>query len=115
MTSPYAKGLFDKGIVQSGATETMGVRFNTQESSSRLAEHVLENLGIDADNIDEIQSVPMEKLQEAASLALQQTGEELQISAALGDAYSMDWEPVVDGDFLPTDPVTEESFAEAKQ
>lgn len=25
----------------------------------------------------------------------------------------MDWEPVVDGDFLPTDPVTEDSFAEA--
>lgn len=25
----------------------------------------------------------------------------------------MDWEPVVDGDFLPTDPVTENSFAEA--
>ena len=25
----------------------------------------------------------------------------------------MDWEPVVDGDFLPTNPVTEESFAEA--
>ena len=24
----------------------------------------------------------------------------------------MDWEPVVDGDFLPTDPVTEDSFAE---
>lgn len=25
----------------------------------------------------------------------------------------MDWEPVIDGDFLPTDPVTEDSFAEA--
>ncbi len=25
----------------------------------------------------------------------------------------MDWEPVVDGIFLPTDPVTETSFAEA--
>ena len=25
----------------------------------------------------------------------------------------MDWEPVVDGDFLPTDPVTEDGFAEA--
>ena len=37
MTSPDAEGLFHKGIVQSGATETMGVSFNTQESSiSRL-------------------------------------------------------------------------------
>ncbi len=33
MSSPYAKGLFHKGIVQSGATETMGVIFNSQEAS----------------------------------------------------------------------------------
>lgn len=113
MTSPYAKGLFDKGIVQSGATETMGVSFNTQEASTRLTENVLKNLGISADNIEDIQTVSPEKLQTAATQALQQTGEELQIPAALGDAYAMDWEPVVDGDFLPTDPVTEESFADA--
>lgn len=113
MTSPYAKGMFEKGIVQSGATETMGVRFNTQESSTRLAENILKKLGITSDNIEDIQTVSAEELQEAAALALQQTGEELQIPAALGDAYSMDWEPVVDGDFLPTDPVTENSFAEA--
>lgn len=113
MTSPYAEGLFHKGIVQSGATETMGVRFNTQESSTRLTENILDNLGISADNIEEIQKVSTEELQDAAALALQQTGEELQIPAALGDAWSMDWEPVVDGDFLPTDPVTEESFADA--
>lgn len=113
MTSPYAEGLFDKGIVQSGATETMGVRFNTQESSARLAEYVLENLGITPENLEEIQNVSVEELEAAAALALQQTGEELQIPAALGDAYSMDWEPVVDGDFLPTDPVTEDSFAAA--
>ena len=36
MTSPYAQGLFDKGIVQSGATETMGVVFNSQEASTAL-------------------------------------------------------------------------------
>lgn len=113
MTSPYAEGLFDKGIVQSGATETMGVRFNSQESSTKLAENILGILGISADNIEEIQNVPMEELQAAATEALQQTGKELQIPAALGDAYSMDWEPVVDGKFLPTNPVTEESFAEA--
>lgn len=113
MTSPYAEGLFQKGIVQSGATETMGVKFNSQQSSTKLAENILANLGITADNIEDIQTVSAEELQEAATKALQQTGEELQIPAALGDAYSMDWEPVVDGDFLPTDPVTEESFAEA--
>ncbi len=113
MTSPNAEGLFHKGIVQSGATETMGVVFNTQESSTRLAENILDNLGISAENIEEIQSIPVEDLQTAATEALQQTGEELQIPAALGGGYSMDWEPVVDGNFLPTNPVTEDSFAAA--
>lgn len=113
MTSPYAKGLFHKGIVQSGATETMGVIFNSQEASTRLTEHILEKLDITEDNIEDIQSVPVEQLEAAAAEALQETGEELKLPAALGGGYSMDWEPVVDGDFLPTNPVTEDSFAEA--
>ena len=113
MTSPYAEGLFDKGIVQSGATETMGVVFNTQEASRQLTENILDILGITEENIEDIQDVPVEELEEASAQALAQTGEELQLPAALGGGYSMDWEPVVDGDFLPTNPVTEDSFAEA--
>lgn len=113
MTAPSAKGLFHKGIVQSGATETMGVRFNTQASSTRLAENLLSILEISPENVEELQTVATDRLEEAAAQALQQTGEELQIPAALGGGYSMDWEPVVDGIFLPTDPVTETSFAEA--
>lgn len=113
MSSPYAEGLFDKGIVQSSATETMGVVFNSQEASTALTENILDILRITAENIEDIQTVPVEELQAAAAQALQQTGQELQLPAALGGGYSMDWEPVVDGDFLPTDPVTEDSFAEA--
>ena len=41
MTSPYAQGLFHKGIVQSGATETVGVNFTSQEASTRLTENFL--------------------------------------------------------------------------
>ena len=33
MTSPYAEGKFQKGIVQRGATETLGVTFATKEQS----------------------------------------------------------------------------------
>ena len=113
VTSPYAKGLFHKGIVQSGATETMGVVFNSQEASTRLTENILKRLNISADNIEDIQNVSVDALQTAAAEALKETGEELKLSAALGGGYSMDWEPVVDGDFLPTNPVTEDSFAAA--
>jgi len=113
MTSPYAKGLFHKGIVESGATETMGVIFTPEDASERVTELTLEKLGITPDRIDELQNVSYEELAAASNEALAQAGEEFQIPAALGSGYSLSWEPVVDGDFLPTDPVTEDSFAEA--
>lgn len=112
MTSPYAKGLFHKGIVQSGATETMGVTFASKEASASLTQRILDSLGISENNIEDIQTVSAARLQEAANAALQATAEEYQIPAALGQGYSMEWGPVVEGDFLPTNPVTEDSFAE---
>ena len=111
MTSPYAQGLFHKGIVQSGATETVGVNFTTQEASTRLTENFLSILNISGDNIETLQTISEDELQSAGMQALQMTADEFQIPAALGEGYSMEWEPVVDGDFLPSHPVTEESFA----
>lgn len=113
MSSPQAKGLFHKGIVQSGATETMGVSFTSKEASKKLTENILNILNISPENIEQLQTVPADTLQDAANQALKRTGEELKLPAALGGGYSMDWEPVVDGDFLPTNPVTENSFADA--
>ena len=113
MTAPAAKGLFHKGIVQSGATETMGVTFASQEASAKLTENMLAELDITADNIEDIQTVSEADLQAASAAALQATAEEFHIPAALGEGYQMEWGPVVDGEYLPTDPVTAESFAEA--
>ncbi len=113
MTAPVAKGLFHKGIVQSGATETMGVTFASQEASAKLTENMLAELDITADNIEDIQTVSEADLQAASAAALQATAEEFHIPAALGEGYQMEWGPVVDGEYLPTDPVTAESFAEA--
>ena len=113
MTSPYAQGLFHKGIVQSGATETVGVNFTSQEASTRLTENFLSILNISEDNIETLQTISEDELQSAGTQALQMTADEFQIPAALGEGYSMEWEPVVDGDFLPSPPVPEESFASA--
>ena len=40
------------------------------------------------ENIEDIQDVPVEELEEASAQALVQTGEELQLPAALGGGYS---------------------------
>jgi para-nitrobenzyl esterase len=113
MSSPYAKGLFNKGIVQSGATESMGVNFTTLAASRRVGELTLRNLGISKENIDDIQTIPYQKLVEESLKAQLETAGEFGLRGALSGKTAMDWQPVVDGDFLPTNPVLPNSFAEA--
>ena len=113
MTAPSAKGLFHKGIVQSGATEIMGVNFSDKEISTRIGELTLQNLGISADHIDDIQDISADDLLEASDKAREQTGQETGMYLALSTDYGIEWGPVIDGDFLPTAPVTEDGFAEA--
>lgn len=113
MSSPYAKGLFRRGIIESGATETMGVIFTDKEPSQRVAELIMENLGIT--DPEDLQSVPYDELVAASDKALAQTAEEYRIPAALGAGYGLAWEPVIDGDFLPENPVNEDGFADGAE
>ncbi len=113
MTTPYAKGLFHRGIVESGATEGMGVYFSKKEVSAALGARILEKLNISPDNVDDIQKVSITELQTAATEAQQEIAEEYKVPVSIGEGYAYEWEPVVDGDFLPTDPVLDYGFAEA--
>lgn len=113
MTSPYAKGLFHKGIVQSGATDTMGVTFTGLEASQYLTRRVLAQLNLTEQDIEQLQNVDIETLESASQKALQETAEQFRIPAPLTSGYAMEWGPVVDGDYLPTNPVTEYSFAQS--
>ena len=103
METPYAKGLFKRGIVQSGATETMGVLWTPKAAAERVTELTLENLGLKKGEFEKLQSVPYSDLVQASDKALEQTGKEFKIPAALGEGYSLSWEPYVDGDFIPDD------------
>lgn len=113
MAIPQAKGLFQKGIVESGAVETMGPYVMTKEESERVTELTLEELGITKDTLDSLQTIPYERLVAASNKALKTAGVEYKVRDALGTGYRLNWEPVVDGDFLPTHPVTKDGFAEA--
>lgn len=115
MTSPEAKGLFQRAIVQSGATETMGVRFTDREVSQALSQRILEKLNISENNIDAIQNVSNSDLQAAADEAREEIGRQYQIPAPLSsNQYRIEWAPVVDGDFLPTNPIKDNGeFADA--
>ncbi len=113
MTIPEAKGLFHKAIVQSGATENMGVAFMDKNISLELGDLVVEKLGLTKENIDEIQNVHEKELQTAVGEAQQEIADKYKLPVSIGDGYALEWEPVVNGDFLPTNPVLENGFAEA--
>lgn len=113
MAAPSAKGLFQKGIVESGAVETMGPYVMSKEQSEKVTDLTLKELGITKDNLESLQTIPYETLVAVSNKALKTVGAEYKVPQALGTGYGLSWEPVVDGDFLPTNPVTETGFAEA--
>jgi para-nitrobenzyl esterase len=90
---PAAKGLFHRAAIQSGSW----LRGTPREDANETTKMVLQELGISASNIDEIQRVPVQKL-----LAIK--------AGALGPlpprrgTLRMGFAPVVDGKVLPSHP-----------
>ena len=58
LAMPAAKGLFHRAIVMSGA----GIRMVEQEHATKLAEAVLGEVGLTANQLDKLQALPLERL-----------------------------------------------------
>ena len=110
MTTPYAQGLFHKGINESGILDSSGITFTPQEVSRRVAELTLEKLNIAPENVEELQNIAYNQLTSASDAAMAEVAREYGLEL-LGQT-SMQWLPTIDGDYLPTAPVTEDGFAE---
>jgi para-nitrobenzyl esterase len=95
LAMPAARGLFHKAIVQSGSA----VRFAERERTTRLADAVLKQLGLKADQLDALQALPMQKLQGVVAAA-QATLPRPRLP--LIDRYNFG--PVVDGKVMPQHP-----------
>lgn len=108
MSSPLAKGLFHKAIVQSGVWSD----FQDQMISKRIGSAVLNELGLIPSQVDSIQNVPYEKLAAAGTKAIAKVREQLtaegKISGSgLAATIRLGWTPTLDGRFLthnPADP-----------
>lgn len=94
MGDPAAQGLFQKGIVESGA---FGSPVTDQASSRMVARFTLQNLALTGEQVDQLQTVPYSELLAAGTKALQQ--------AADAGAANARWSPVLDGDYFPVNPV----------
>jgi para-nitrobenzyl esterase len=93
---PSAKGLFQKAVVESGASLKMGEK----AISEKLGAYVLGEAGLAAGEIDKLQAMPWRDYLAAATKASQKLTQELGPGGGLRRGFN----PVVDGVILPQDP-----------
>lgn len=108
LATPSAQGLFHKAIVQSGSILTN----MTSEWARKIGEATVKELGLTAKTIDKIKTVPYEQLLAAGEKAVAEV--RAKATAAGFEPFLFGWNPVVDGDFLPSQLNTPESIALSK-
>lgn len=101
MNAPSAKGLFHKAIIQSGG---LGLRFQDNATTQRVAALVLEELKLQPAQIDSLQKIPFAQLADAGKKALAKVNDELKASGKPTGLFGLMWGPVHDGNFLPYQP-----------
>ena len=114
MAMPSAKGLFSKAIVESGSiTNLLDSKY-----SRRIGAATVANLGLNPARIDDIASIPYDKLLAAYDAARKTVTEEAREDGAFPtnwlDALLFGQVPVVDGEVIPAQPGTPEALALSK-
>jgi len=99
MAMPAAKGLFHRAAVESGSL----LNASTAEDSAKLGAAVLQQLGLSASQIDQIQDVPVERLVQAGIAAVKSLAPPFRPGGAFR-LPRIGWQPTVDGTNLPTQP-----------
>ncbi|SDQ30255.1 carboxylesterase/lipase family protein [Flagellimonas zhangzhouensis] len=112
MAMPKAKGLFHKAINQSGA---MRSNMLEKEVTQEIGTEVLNQLGLSADQVDQLQTIPFEQLSAASSKALQVVGEKMKAEGkpVIGMG-SLNWGPSHDGNVFPYQLLSDEAFELSK-
>jgi len=95
LAMPAAKGLFQRAIVMSGA----GIRMAEHKRATKLADAVLGEVGLTANELDKLQALPVERLLAAIEPAQKKLGP---APFKLLDRYGFG--PVVEGHDLPHHP-----------
>jgi para-nitrobenzyl esterase len=95
LAMPGARGLFHRAIVMSGAA----IRLIERERASKLAEAILAQLNLTRTQLDDLQTLPFERLIAAIAPAQKAVGP---AALPLFDRY--DFGPVVDGAVVPGHP-----------
>jgi len=97
LAMPPAKGLFHRAVIESGP----GVKMNSLDHATKVGDMMLSELGVKADRISDIQTIPLERILVAQGAVNRKLG-------AFVPGMIQGFSPVVDGVSLlqnPFDPV----------
>ena len=95
MGTPSAKGLFHRGIIESGSM----LNLMAPETSREMARETVKNLGLDAKTIDKIQTIPYSELLAASTEAVLAKNPGNFFYRMYGSG--MWFSPVLDGEVIP--------------
>ncbi|MDO4187264.1 MAG: carboxylesterase family protein [Bacteroidales bacterium] len=109
--APAAHGLFQKGIIESGAVESLGMKVTEQSIAREVAETLLRLLEITPDRVDELQNFNYQQLNAAGDEALREVAVKHGLKDGFNNPGNMSWAPVFDGDFLIQQPLDGQSLA----
>lgn len=100
MAMPSAKGLFHRAIIESGSMLTVG----TMDTSHTVAEKLLQQLNLNASDVDKLQQMPFEDLEKAA---VAMTAFHMPASGVIDFRHMrglLGWSPVAGNAALPNQP-----------
>lgn len=106
LSSPLAKGLFHKAIIQSGVS----LEFYEPALSQAIGKDIVNELGLKADQLDSIRHIPYEFLRRAGEKVLGKWNERFKAEGKTLDGFQVRWGPVVDGEILPWQPADEKAI-----
>ncbi len=95
MAMPAAKGLFHRAAIQSGSS----LRQMSPESSAKLAAATIAELGLSKSQIDQLQTIPYDRLVAAGVEAQKKINPG---GIVPGSGMGINWGPTVDGKTLPS-------------
>lgn len=98
LATPSAKGLFHRGIIESGSMIELG----DKEAARQMGRAVVAKLGLDQKTIDKIQTIPYADLLAATNEAYAEMNGDNPMARFMGAA--MAFGPVVDGEVIPYQP-----------
>jgi para-nitrobenzyl esterase len=107
LSSPLAKGLFHKAIIQSGVS----LEFYEPGLSQAIGKDIVRELGLRAEQLDSIRQIPYELLRRAGEKVLRKWNDRFKAEGKTLDGFQVRWGPVVDGQILPWQPADVKAIA----